>query len=135
MSTNIISAHVDPIGDAAKLLLALMACLLGYGEVGLWLTKEASKENGWVVIRGNPYKKWIEDYAGQQYQNAVKIGLGTEFRRRCRLNVDESNAEAIERLAIADPPSPARLEEWRSVWERCTRLEKAFWDMAMDARK
>ncbi|EDR11144.1 uncharacterized protein LACBIDRAFT_232790 [Laccaria bicolor S238N-H82] len=105
-------------GDAAKLLLALMACLLGYGEVGLWLAKEASKENSWVVIEGNPYKEWIEVYAGQQYQNAVKIGL-----------------EAIENLAIADPPSPARLKEWRSVWEQCTRLERAFWDMAMDARK
>jgi len=83
LSTSIISAHVDPIGDATKLLVALMACLLGYGEVGLWLTKEASKENGWVVIEGNPFKKWIEDYAGQQYQNAVKIGLGAGFHHHC----------------------------------------------------
>ena len=33
---------------------------------------------------------------------------------------------------MADPPSPARLNEWRKVWERCTRFEKAFWDMSME---
>ncbi len=38
----------------------------------------------------------------------------------------------MEAIAAADPPSPARFEEWRAVWERCTRLEKGFWDMALN---
>ncbi|KAF8162743.1 thiamine biosynthesis protein [Crassisporium funariophilum] len=109
-------------GDSSKLVMALMACLLGYGEVGLWLKKESTLENSWVVLDGpgdeNPYKQWIEDYSGELYQNAVRAGL-----------------ETIEALAIADPPSPARLKEWIGVWERCTRLEKGFWDMAMEASK
>lgn len=37
----------------------------------------------------------------------------------------------MEAIAAADPPSPARFQEWLSVWKRCTRLEKGFWDMAL----
>ena len=66
-------------GDATKLIMALSACLLGYGEVGLWLKKEAAKSDSWVKLDGNPYLKWIEDYSGEDYQAAVKLGLGINF--------------------------------------------------------
>ncbi|KAJ7778806.1 Phosphomethylpyrimidine kinase-domain-containing protein [Mycena maculata] len=102
-------------GDATKLLMALLACLLGYGEVGLWLKSAAERAGSGVALAGNPYRRWIEDYSGAEYQAAVRAGL-----------------ETIEAVAAADPPSPARLSEWRAVWERCTRLEKAFWDAALD---
>lgn len=118
--------------------MALLACLLGYGEVGLWLKKQASIPNAWVKLEGNPYLKWIEDYAGPDYQAAVKLGLGTSTAFR----IDNhhltsffsfrSPLETIEGRALADPPSPARFEEWRKVWEKCTLLEKGFWDMAMN---
>ncbi|KAF5349597.1 hypothetical protein D9756_008928 [Leucocoprinus leucothites] len=101
-------------GDETKLLMALLACLLGYGEVGLWLKREATKEESWVVTENNPYKQWIDVYSGEHYQQAVELGLGV-----------------IEGRVLADPPSPSRLEEWRTVWERCTLLEKGFWDSAM----
>lgn len=55
--------------------MALAACLLGYGEVGLWLQKESMKPDTWVKTDGNPYAKWMEDYAGKNYQDAVKLGL------------------------------------------------------------
>ncbi len=64
------------LGDASKLTMALMACLLGYGEVGLWLKKQSEVSNSWAVLEGNPYKQWMDEYAGEAYQNAVKIGLG-----------------------------------------------------------
>ncbi|KAN0073795.1 Ribokinase-like protein [Tylopilus felleus] len=102
-------------GDTTKLLMTLAACLLGYGEVGLWLEKEAAKPNSWVRWQGNPYRKWMEDYSGEAFQNAVSTGL-----------------ETIEARAAADPPSPVRYAEWLAVWERCIRLEKQFWDMAMN---
>ncbi|EPQ50588.1 hypothetical protein GLOTRDRAFT_82113 [Gloeophyllum trabeum ATCC 11539] len=101
-------------GDRSKLIMALAACLLGYGEVGLWLRKQASLPNSWVKWEGNPYLKWMEDYSGEHYQNAVKAGLDT-----------------IEAEAAADPPSIVRFQEWVATWERCTRLEKGFWDMAL----
>ncbi|KAF5374577.1 hypothetical protein D9757_010163 [Collybiopsis confluens] len=110
-------------GDSMMLLIALLSCLLGYGEVGLWL-KRHTKENGrgkggegnegWVVLEGNPYVEWIKDYSGEAYQQAVKLGL-----------------ETIESRAAADPPSKVRLDEWFRIWERCTEFEKGFWDMAM----
>lgn len=56
--------------------MVLAACLVGYGEVGLWLKKEAGKPNSWVKWEGNPYLKWMEDYAGEGFQNAVSTGLG-----------------------------------------------------------
>ncbi|ETW85143.1 hypothetical protein HETIRDRAFT_470181 [Heterobasidion irregulare TC 32-1] len=102
-------------GDSSHLTMALAACLLGYGEVGLWLQREALKPNTWVKLEGNPYRKWIDDYSGEEYQDAVKKGV-----------------ERIEALAAADPPSPKRFEEWRLVWEKCTQLEKQFWDMGLN---
>ncbi|KAH0830165.1 Phosphomethylpyrimidine kinase-domain-containing protein [Lanmaoa asiatica] len=102
-------------GDTTMLLMVLAACLLGYGEVGLWLKKEAAKPNSWVKWGGNPYLRWMEDYAGEAFQNAASAGL-----------------EEIEARAAADPPSPVRYAEWLAVWEKCVRLEKGFWDMAMN---
>jgi hydroxymethylpyrimidine/phosphomethylpyrimidine kinase / thiaminase len=57
-------------------LMALAACLLGYGEVGLWLQREAKRPQSWAKLEDNPYKAWIEDYAGEKYQAAVKVGIG-----------------------------------------------------------
>ncbi|EKM56098.1 uncharacterized protein PHACADRAFT_209595 [Phanerochaete carnosa HHB-10118-sp] len=102
-------------GDTSKLIVACAACLLGYGEVGLWLKKEAERPSSWVVLEGNPYKQWMYEYGGADYQQAVRVGI-----------------ETIEAMAQEDPPSPVRFEEWKGIWERCTRLEKGFWDMAMN---
>ncbi|KAK7438443.1 trifunctional hydroxymethylpyrimidine kinase/phosphomethylpyrimidine kinase/thiaminase [Stygiomarasmius scandens] len=102
-------------GDTTKLLIALLACLLGYGEVGLWLKKQVLQHDSGIVLEGNKYLRWIEDYSGEGYQGAVSIGL-----------------EIIEERAAADPPSPARFEEWCEVWKRCTTLEKRFWDMGLE---
>lgn len=56
--------------------MAVAACLLGYGEVGLWIKKEAAKPGTWVVLDGNPYTRWIDDYSGEHYQEAVRTGIG-----------------------------------------------------------
>ncbi|KAF8121156.1 hypothetical protein EV363DRAFT_1278089 [Boletus edulis] len=63
-------------GDTTKLLVALAAYLLGYGEVGLWLEREAAKPDAWVKREGNPYREWMEDYAGEVYQDTVSVRLG-----------------------------------------------------------
>ena len=116
------------------LTMALMACLLGYGEVGLWLQKESKKENSWVVMEGNPYKLWIDDYSGETYHKAVKDGLGScsILFFDCLAYHPSDQKETIESCAVANPPSSKRLSEWVGVWERCTKLEKAFWDMGLE---
>jgi len=102
-------------GDYLSLMVALMACLIGYGEVGLWIKTQASIKGSKFYVEGNPYQSWIEDYAGERYQSAV--------------------AEGIRRLEAAvanDPLTPMRFEEMRKIWLQCTRAEKGFWDMAYD---
>lgn len=115
--------------------MALAACLLGYGEVGLWLKKEAAKPGSWVKLEGNVYLRWIEDYSGEQYQGAVKLGLGECTNGRMRLDTMELAfrvTETIEALAVEDPPNALRFKEWCTVWEKCTRLERGFWDAALN---
>lgn len=113
-------------GDRSSLLMALLACLLGYGEVGLWL-----KSSSWVKLKGNPYITWIESYSGNEYQTAVKIGLGDAHNPFCEFLTDFVLIETIEEMALLDPPSRRRFEEWLDIWTRCTKLERNFWDMAL----
>jgi hydroxymethylpyrimidine/phosphomethylpyrimidine kinase len=81
-ATTAYGAYIMDIGlqgDATKLNMALAACLLGYGEVGLWLVEESKRPDPWVVMdeKLNPYVPWIREYSGEMYQTAVEIGLGT----------------------------------------------------------
>lgn len=67
--------------------MAVAACLLGYGEVGLWLRKEVQRPHSWVVTEGNPYRQWMDDYGGAHYQGAVRIGIGESTSRPCAVFV------------------------------------------------
>lgn len=120
-------------GDTLKLIMALAACLIGYGEVGLWLKRHGSTPGGWVKLDGNPYLKWIDVYSGKDYQSAVKRGIGEHLSEALQNQIADvtMTQEIIEARAAADAPSETRLNEWKAVWEKCTRLEKQFWDMAM----
>lgn len=118
--------------------MAVAACLLGYGEVGLWLKKEAQKPNSWVMWEGNPYREWIEEYAGEEYQAGLVSGL-SEYALPSALSLhDLSNfflsflVELMELLAEQDSPSTPRYDVWFSIWERTVRFEKAFWDTALN---
>ena len=121
-------------GDSTKLLLALLVCLVGYGEIGFWLKREAANEGPWVITKNNPYEKWINNYSGERYQHAVKLGLGELFwkSKRWDMYIYWLITAAIEARVTADAPSPTRLKEWREVWDKCTLLEKGFWDSAME---
>ena len=61
-------------GDILELYVAIAACLIGYGEVGLWLQKQV--EIGEAVMEGNLYKRWMEDYSGEDFLGAVDRGIG-----------------------------------------------------------
>ena len=81
-ATTAYGAYILDIGfqaDTIKLNMALAACLLGYGEVGLWLIHESKRPDSWVVMdeKLNPYVPWIRAYSDESYQSAVVTGLGT----------------------------------------------------------
>lgn len=62
-------------GDVTELLVAVFSCLLGYGEVGLYLKRKLEDGSGEVVLEGNRYKRWIQDYSGADFQGAVNRGI------------------------------------------------------------
>ncbi|KAG8693560.1 hypothetical protein FRC09_010426 [Ceratobasidium sp. 395] len=96
-------------GDDFMLIIAVASCLLGYAEVGKKLRIMGE------VDESNPYKRWIEDYGGAEFQEALQRGL-----------------DLMEERAAADPPSAVRFAQLQDVWERCVRLEIGFWDMGLN---
>ena len=104
--------------------MAVASCLIGYGEVGLWL--KGRLRRGEIKLEGNPYRKWIEDYSGDDFQGAVNRGIGEH------VSVAVADAvENLERRVAADPPSPARLAKLTAIWHECVRLERDFWEMGL----
>lgn len=58
-------------GDLIDLQVAMAPCLLGYGDIGMKLYNDPATKR-----EGNPYWKWISNYAQDDYQTAVKVGKG-----------------------------------------------------------
>lgn len=97
-------------GDLLDLHVALAPCVLGYAEIGLLLSRAQAAQNA-----DNPYKPWIEMYAGDEYQSVAREA-----------------AQFIEQLAIRRGAG-ARRESLERVFGDATRLEIAFWEQGMAA--
>jgi len=77
-TTSAYARYILDIGtqsDILELYVAIAACLIGYGEVGLWLQKQV--QLGEAKLEGNIYKRWMEDYSGEDFLGAVDRGIGT----------------------------------------------------------
>ena len=136
-ATTAYGAYIMDIGfqgDSVKLNMALAACLIGYGEVGLWLVDESKRPGSWVIMdeSSNPYVPWINEYSGEMYQKAVEMGLGAlrAYSASFPLNVDGMTA-TIEGIGSTVPLTDERFEELAEIWRKCVALEKGFWDMAI----
>ena len=95
-------------GDFLDLLAALMPCVLGYGEIGARLAREA--------VPDTPYRPWIDTYAGAAYQQT------------CREAGALMDAALQKRLGDQPQASP----RWAALSQRfatATRLEVGFWDL------
>jgi thiaminase II len=57
--------------DWLALQVALAPCLIGYGQIAKRLYSDAK-----TVREGNRYWKWIENYAAEDYTEAVELGVG-----------------------------------------------------------
>ena len=93
-------------GDFLDLKTALAPCVIGYGEIGAKL--------GRGVRPDNPYRAWIEMYAGAEYQEVAAAA-----------------ARQLDRLGderLTEVRWPALAETFRQA----TRLEAAFWQMGLD---
>lgn len=95
-------------GDFVDLMAALAPCVMGYGEIGTRLLRDAAADT--------PYRDWIETYGGADYQDL------------CR-----SVGALIDRALAARVGGPAapRWAALQSRFDIATRLEVGFWDMGL----
>ena len=97
-------------GDLLDLQVALAPCILGYAEIGRMLA-----EVPLTVRAGNPYRAWIEMYAGSDYQA-----------------VAAAHSRQMDEL-FGRRGSEARLPALVTTFRQATRLETAFWQMGLAA--
>jgi thiaminase/transcriptional activator TenA len=91
-------------GDILDLLVALSACVVGYGEVGAMLLADPA-----TVTQGNPYMRWIEVYAGQDYAASAIAAM--------------DRLDRVWEARGSEARYPALLRDFRTA----ARLESAFW--------
>lgn len=95
-------------GDLLDLHVALAPCIIGYGEIANWILGQP-----FAKIAGNPYRDWIEMYAGEEYQEHIRSEL--EWLNLRLSQVDETR---LNRLSL--------------IFRDATRLEADFWQMGLD---
>lgn len=100
-------------GDVLDVYMAVLSCLIGYGEVGLWLRGEVAA--GRAVLEGNPYERWMRDYAGDDFIGACRRGIAN-----------------LEARVAAERPGPERIARLTKIFQECVRLERDFWQMGLD---
>jgi thiaminase/transcriptional activator TenA len=97
-------------GDLLALKVALAPCVIGYAEIA---TRLAALPGAGAAT--NPYRVWIDEYAGAPYQ---------EVAATARAHLDR----LAERYA-----TPARELELAEIFKEATRLETDFWEMGWHA--
>jgi thiaminase/transcriptional activator TenA len=95
-------------GDVLDLHTALAPCVVGYGEIGRELANDPATK-----LEGNPYRPWIEMYAGDEYQEVAGDAIAQ-----------------LDRLAEIRL-GPGRFDALATTFAQATRLEAAFWEMGL----
>jgi thiaminase/transcriptional activator TenA len=93
-------------GDLLDLQVALAPCIVGYGEIGARLLRQAPPA-------GNPYRAWIEMYGGEEYQAVAQAAIAA---------LDESAARR---------GGEARFARLSAIFAKASLLEADFWQMAL----
>lgn len=103
-------------GDILDLLTALAPCVLGYGEIGARLAADPATR----LDDGNPYRAWIEMYAGEEYRGVALAAMAQ-----------------LERIALGRVgPEPWTSPRWpalQAIFTTATTLEIGFWRMGLEA--
>ena len=96
-------------GDLLTLRVALAPCVVGYAEI-------AARLAAWPDAGAtNPYRVWIDEYAGAAYQEVAATARGH-----------------LDRLADLYV-TPTREAELVMIFKEATRLETDFWEMGWRA--
>jgi thiaminase/transcriptional activator TenA len=103
VASLIATAYAEPY---EVVLAALLPCFWIYAEIGSDIHRRAAPEN--------PYRTWIDTYAGEDFAIAVAAMIAA---------TDEAAMEA----------SPASIARMHAAFARATQLEWMFWDGAYRA--
>lgn len=95
-------------GDLLDLHVALAPCIIGYAEIARLLM-----ERHGAMQDDNPYRSWIETYAGAEYQALAN-----------------AEVEQLDRL-IASRGGAGRMASLTGIFRHATRLEADFWEMGL----
>jgi thiaminase (transcriptional activator TenA) len=93
-------------GDLLTLEVALAPCIVGYAEIGARLAGRPDT---------NPYRVWIDEYAGPPYQDVAA---------KARAHLDRLADRYV---------TPTREAELIAIFKDATRLEAEFWEMGWRA--
>jgi thiaminase (transcriptional activator TenA) len=99
-------------GDRLDLEVALAPCIVGYAEIAAERMADPATK-----LAGNPYKSWLDVYAGAEYQalaEEAKAALDEQFARR---------------------GGEGRFPALAATFAAATRLEADFWQMGLDAAR
>ena len=96
-------------GDLLDLQTALAPCIIGYAEIGARLKRQAG-----TSLASNPYRAWIEMYAGSEYQE-VATAAAAELDRLWQTRAGGGRLDSLSR-----------------IFTRATQLEAGFWQMGFD---
>ena len=97
-------------GDRLDLEVALAPCIVGYAEIAAGRMADPATRRD-----GNPYREWLEMYAGAEYQSLAReaaAALDEQFHRR---------------------GGEGRFPALAACFASATRLEADFWRMGLDA--
>lgn len=97
-------------GDRLDLEVALAPCIVGYAEIAAERMADPATR-----LAGNPYKSWLDMYAGNEYRalaEDAKAALDEQFARR---------------------GGEGRFPALAAAFAAATRLEADFWQMGLAA--
>ena len=96
-------------GDRLDLEVALAPCIVGYAEIAAERMADPATRHD-----GNPYREWLDMYAGAEYQSLAHeaaLALDEQFRRR---------------------GGEGRFPALAASFATAARLEADFWQMGVD---
>jgi thiaminase/transcriptional activator TenA len=96
-------------GDLLDLHVALAPCVIGYAEIASRIAPQLAS------VSGHPYRDWVAEYAGGPYQT-----------------VAHTARDQLARLADR-ATSEQRFAELSAIFNKASRLEADFWQMALDS--
>jgi thiaminase/transcriptional activator TenA len=98
-------------GDRLDLEVALAPCIVGYAVIGAERIGDPTSR-----LEGNPYREWLEMYAGPDYQ---------ELAREAAAALDEQ---------FARRGGAGRFSSLAGIFATAARLEADFWQMGLEAK-